>query len=94
MADISVLIPAYERPESLIMTLSRIAAQTVPDLQVVVSSQGRHRAKNSPVAQALRGIIEARGGSVEWHHSEPPRHRRAAPLTPRAGEGTLRAFLR
>ncbi len=44
MADISVLIPTYERPESLIMTLSRVAVQIVPDLRVVVSSQGRHRA--------------------------------------------------
>jgi len=40
-------------------------------LQVVVSSQGRYKAQDSPVAQALGRIIEARGGSVEWHHREP-----------------------
>jgi len=53
------------------MTLSGIAQQTVKDLQVVVSSQGRHRAEDSPVAQALGRVIEARGGSVAWHHREP-----------------------
>ena len=53
------------------MTLSGVAAQTVKDLQVVVSSQGRHRAQDSPVARALGRLIEARGGSIEWHHREP-----------------------
>ncbi len=71
MATVSVLIPTYERPEALIMTLSGVAAQTVTDLQVVVSSQGRYRAEDSPVAQAVTRVIEARGGSVEWHHREP-----------------------
>ena len=71
MAVVSVLIPTYERVESLVMTLSGVAAQTVVDLQVVVSSQGRHRAEDSPVACALGRVIEARGGSVEWYHREP-----------------------
>ncbi len=68
---VSVLIPTYERPESLVMTLSGVASQTVTELQVVVSSQGRHKAKDSPVARALGRVVEARGGSVEWHHREP-----------------------
>lgn len=71
MATVSVLIPTYERAESLVMTLSGVASQTVTDLQVVVSSQGRHRAEDSAVARALGRVIEARGGSVEWHHREP-----------------------
>src|SRR5918997_2192993 len=71
MTTVSVLIPTYERPESLAMTLSGVASKTVRDLQVVVSSQGCHRAEESPVAQALGRVIEARGGSVEWHHREP-----------------------
>lgn len=71
MAAVSVLIPTYERAEALVMTLSGVAAQTVPDLQVVVSSQGRHRAEDSPVARAAGRVIEARGGTVEWHHREP-----------------------
>jgi GT2 family glycosyltransferase len=71
MATVSVLIPTYERPEPLAMTLSGVALQTVTDLQVVVSSQGHHRAQDSPIAQALSRIIEARGGSTEWHHRGP-----------------------
>jgi len=71
LAAVSVLVPTYERAESLIMTLSGVAAQTVTDLQVVVSSQGAHRAQDSPVAQALGRVIEARGGSIEWHHRQP-----------------------
>jgi GT2 family glycosyltransferase len=66
----SVLIPTYQRPESLVMTLSGVAAQTVTDIQVVVASQGRHKAEDSPVARALGRVISSRGGSVEWHHRE------------------------
>lgn len=69
----SVLIPTYERPESLAMTLSGVASQTVADLQVVVASQGRHVAADSPVARTLGRVIEARGGSVEWHHRKHER---------------------
>lgn len=71
MARVSVLIPTYERAESLVMALCGVAAQTVVDLQVVVSSQGRYRAENSPVARAVGRVISARGGSIEWHHREP-----------------------
>ena len=71
MATVSVLIPTYERTEALAMALSGVAAQTVPDLQVVVSSQGRHRAEDSPVARAVGRVIETRGGLVEWHHRKP-----------------------
>lgn len=53
------------------MTLSGVATQTVTDLQVVVSSQGRHKSEDSPVAQALGRLIATRGGTVEWHHREP-----------------------
>ena len=71
MAKVSVLIPTYERAESLVMTLSGVASQTMTDLQVVVSSQGCHRNEDSLVIQALGRIIEARGGSIEWYHRQP-----------------------
>jgi GT2 family glycosyltransferase len=71
LAKVSVLIPTYQRAESLVMTLSGVASQTLTDLQVVVSSQGCHRAEDSLVIQALGRIIEARGGSIEWHHCQP-----------------------
>ena len=71
MAAVSVLIPTYERTNALVMTLSGVASQTVTDLQVIVASQGRDRAEESPVARAIGRVIEARGGSVEWYHREP-----------------------
>ena len=71
LARVSVLIPTYERPESLAATLAGVASQTVADLHVVVSSQGRHRAEDSAVARAMARVISSRGGSVEWHHREP-----------------------
>jgi hypothetical protein len=61
LAVVSMLIPTYERPEALVMTLSEVATHTVTNLQVVVSSQGRHKAQDSPVAQALWRVIELRG---------------------------------
>ncbi len=66
-----MLIPTYERPESLAMTLSGVAAQTAKDLQVVVSSQGHRKAEDSLVARALGRAISARGSSIEWYHREP-----------------------
>jgi hypothetical protein len=88
LASVSVLIPTYERPESLAATLAGAASQTVADLHVVVSGQGRHRDEDSAVERAMGRVILARGGSVGWHHREvrgiavqrprpPPRARRA-----------------
>jgi len=70
LASLSVLIPTYERPESLAATLAGAASQTVADLHVVVSSQGRHRDEDSAVVRAMGRVILARGGSVGWHHRE------------------------
>ena len=89
LTSVSVPIPSYERPESLAATLAGAASQTVADLHVVVSSQGRHRDEDSAVERAMGRVVFARGGFVGWHHREvrgiagqrprpPPRARRAA----------------
>ena len=67
MAAIDVLLPTYNRLESLIMTLSGVAVQTLRDLHVIVADQSREPADQSRVVQTLRRVIEVRGGSVEWH---------------------------
>jgi glycosyltransferase involved in cell wall biosynthesis len=67
MAAIDVLLPTYNRLESLIMTLCGVAAQTLCDLHVIVADQSREPADRSQVVQTLRRVIEVRGGSVEWH---------------------------
>src|SRR5579875_2348855 len=73
MAIVDILLPTYNRLSSLIMTLSGIAAQTQPDLRIVVADQSREPAKNVQVVQTLRRIIEVRGWPVEWY-TRPPLH--------------------
>ena len=67
MATVDVLLPTYNRLTSLITTLSGVAAQTHTDLHVIVADQGQDPVEQDPVVQTLRRVIEARGGSVEWH---------------------------
>jgi glycosyltransferase involved in cell wall biosynthesis len=67
MATVDVLLPTYNRLTSLIMTLSGVAAQTHADLHVIVADQSQDSVEQEPVVQTLRRVIEARGGSVEWH---------------------------
>lgn len=73
MATIDILLPTYNRLSSFIMTLSGLAVQTQQDMHVIVSDQSAEPAERVEVVQTLRRIIEARGGSVEWHN-RPPVH--------------------
>lgn len=67
MATVDVLLPTCNRLESLIFTLSGVAAQTLRDLRVIVADQSDTSAGEHLVIQTLCRIITARGGSVEWH---------------------------
>ncbi|HET8631290.1 MAG TPA: glycosyltransferase [Thermomicrobiales bacterium] len=67
MAAVDVLIPTCNRRESLLLTLAGVAGQTLGDLRVIVADQSAEPAVRSPVVQAARRVIEARGGAVEWH---------------------------
>ena len=71
MPLVDVLIPTYNRLTSLLMTLSGVAAQTLKDLHVVLSDQSDVPVAEERVVQALARIIEARGGSIEWHYRAP-----------------------
>jgi glycosyltransferase involved in cell wall biosynthesis len=72
MAAVDVLLPTCNRPTSLIMTLSGVAAQSMPDVRVIVSDQSDEPADGrARVVETLRRIIEARGGAVEWHYRVP-----------------------
>ena len=73
MALVDILLPTYNRLPSLIMTLSGVAAQTLSDVHVIVADQSDEPAQHEPVVQALLRVIEARGGSYEWHHRLPSR---------------------
>ena len=73
MALVDILLPTYNRLPSLIMTLSGVAAQTLSDVHVIVADQSDEPAQHEPVVQALLRVVEARGGSYEWHHRLPSR---------------------
>ncbi len=66
-AEADVLLPTCNRRESLLMALSGLAAQTLRRMRVIVADQSDEPAECSPVVQALRRVIEVRGGAVEWH---------------------------
>jgi GT2 family glycosyltransferase len=65
-AVVDVLIATYNRPDSLIMTLAGVAAQTVRNLRVVVADQSEEPVGERQTILTLRRVIAARGGSVEW----------------------------
>jgi GT2 family glycosyltransferase len=73
MASVDILLPTYNRLSSFIMTLSGVAAQSLTDLHVIVADQSDEPVECSQVVQTLGRIIEARGGTVSWHH-RPPIH--------------------
>lgn len=73
MNTIDILLPTYNRLSACIMTLSGVAAQDWRNLRLVIADQSSEPASNELVVQTLWRAIEARGGSVEYHH-RPPVH--------------------
>ena len=71
--QVDVLIATCNRPESLIMTLSGVATQTLRNLRVIVADQSAEPVGGIQTIITLRRVIEARGGCVEWH-SRPQIH--------------------
>ena len=71
---VDILIPTYERPGALAVTLTGVAFQTQPALRVVVSDQSDEpsRERSGEVRAAIR-LLEHRGHRVETHHHVPRR---------------------
>ena len=67
MPAVDILLPTRNRLESLILTLSGVAAQSLTDLRLVVADQSDAPVGEHQVIQTLRRIVVARGGSVAWH---------------------------
>src|SRR5512141_317767 len=65
---IDVLLPTCNRLASLVMTLGGVAAQSENALRVIVADQSAEAVYESPVVRTLFRVIEARGGSVDYHH--------------------------
>ncbi len=73
MAVVDILLPTCNRLNSLVMTLSGIAAQSFTDVRVIVSDQSEKATGEDPVVKSLLRVIEVRGGSAEWHYRAPSR---------------------
>jgi glycosyltransferase involved in cell wall biosynthesis len=68
MHVVDILLPTYNRLSSLIMTLSGIASQSLRNLHVIVADQSQYPTEQSQEIQSLLRVIEARGGSIEYHY--------------------------
>lgn len=67
MPVVDILLPTYNRLPSFIMTLSGIASQSLRNLHLIIADQSQHPTEHSQVVQSLLRVIEARGGSIEYH---------------------------
>lgn len=71
MTSVDILLPTYNRLHSLIMCLSGVAGQRYSNFRLIVSDQSDEPVQENTVVQSLLRIIEARGGTVEWHYRVP-----------------------
>jgi glycosyltransferase involved in cell wall biosynthesis len=71
MPQVDILLPTCNRQESLIYTLSGVANQSLTDIHLIIADQSDQPADRSPVVKSLLRIIQARGGSFEWHYRIP-----------------------
>ncbi len=69
--SVDILLPTYNRESSLIMCLSGVAGQTCSNYRLIVSDQSDRPTRDNPVIQSIIRIIEARGGTVDWHYRQP-----------------------
>jgi glycosyltransferase involved in cell wall biosynthesis len=83
LAHIDVLLPTYNRPLALAMTLSGLALQRFTEMRLIVADQNQSSLLEKPAIASLTRVIEARfGAPVTWHHR-----------TTRAGIAEQREFL-
>jgi glycosyltransferase involved in cell wall biosynthesis len=71
MDSVDVLLPTINRLPSLIMCLSGLSGQCHTNFRLIVSDQSEEPARDNITVQSLLRIIEARGGTVEWHYRVP-----------------------
>lgn len=72
-ATVEVLIPSFERPAELAVTLSGLASQERPDFGVVVSDQSPQPVWQHPAVEAMVRILRAQGRPVRLERHLPRR---------------------
>jgi glycosyltransferase involved in cell wall biosynthesis len=71
---IDVLIPTFQRPAALAVTLTSLVGQSWRDFRVIVSDQGEDSPGiNAGEVQAAARVLRALGRPVELHHHLPRR---------------------
>jgi GT2 family glycosyltransferase len=71
---LDVLIPTFNRPAALAVTLTGLTAQTLPSFRVVVSDQSEHEDTTSAAeVQTPVRLLRAQGRPVELHRHLPRR---------------------
>jgi glycosyltransferase involved in cell wall biosynthesis len=71
MSLIDILLPTSNRLNSLIYTLSGVAAQSLGDVNLILADQSETPVCQDRVVQALLRIIQSRGGKTEYHYRVP-----------------------
>ena len=73
MSAVDVLIPTYQRPAPLAVTLTGLLSQTLPDFRVVVSDQSEASAFDAPVVASAVRLLRHSGRQVVLHRHLPRR---------------------
>jgi glycosyltransferase involved in cell wall biosynthesis len=72
-APVEVLVPTFERPGALTVTLAGLAAQETRPARVVVSDQSRDCVADQPLVAAMVRVLRRHGVAVEVDHHRPCR---------------------
>ncbi|WP_298008518.1 glycosyltransferase family 2 protein [uncultured Aquabacterium sp.] len=73
-AEVDILIPTFNRPAALAVTLTSVMAQTVRALRVVIADQSDEPVwQQSGELRAIVNVLQAQGREVELHGPRPRR---------------------
>lgn len=80
---VDVLIPTYDRPDALAVTMTSLAAQTFQDWRLIISDQG------NVIDAASSGVVKAAASVLNLHRHQVEIHKHL----PRRGMAEQRQFL-
>lgn len=73
LGEVDVLIPTFERPAALAITLTGLAGQTFRSFGVIVSDQSADPVGRRPEVRAVARVLKADGRKVRVTRNLPPR---------------------
>lgn len=71
--ELEVLIPTFDRPAELAVTLSGLAGQSEVDFDVIISDQSPQPVWEHPAAEAMIRVLRAQGRGVRLERNLPRR---------------------